>query len=446
MDELIQPKIHKILIYDLRRKPRDAEPLKKLGASPRPRGEEMSKQTVIATSPTPKSTQQMIWIPTPTIQIQRDVPLPNLIARMKTVLPFIPALPKEKPRSVAEPEKAVQPNTAPPDPKGDANHAPESPNEAVQPPKQVRTFVPPQASHQPKLPVSIQVSELPAAPSMQATSSALPPGAGTPSMFQSSSLVPSIAPVAPVPSAGNAKADIAVASLHPSDNANAAVPDGGRPGRFSKAPETGAPASGDIGKPGAVTVPNLTVREDHTKPVKALPDLTRMKEVLYTERVRSIPVSTLSVPLRPSSRTIPQAVDARFQGRNVYTMVVPIENIPMYVGDWIIWFAERQPVSGNTPLMRAPLPYRKMEPVDQTSSGTSGQARVQIAAILDKDGRLGKLTILKRPATMTEQAVIQDLESWEFKPATRDGVPVDVEVVIEIPFNLATAVAKQVQP
>ena len=25
--------------------------------------------------------------------------------------------------------------------------------------------------------------------------------------------------------------------------------------------------------------------------------------------------------------------------------------------------------------------------------------------------------------------------SWEFKPATRNGAPIDVEVVIEIPFN-----------
>jgi TonB family protein len=96
--------------------------------------------------------------------------------------------------------------------------------------------------------------------------------------------------------------------------------------------------------------------------------------------------------------------------------------------------------------MRAPLPFRKLEPIDQAPSGNPGQARVQIAAILDKEGRLEKIAILTRPATMTEQSVMQDLGEWEFKPATRDGVPVDVEVVIEIPFNLATAVARQVVP
>ncbi len=445
MDELIQPKLHKIIMYDFRKKPPEVQPLKKSGEFPRPRGAEISKQAVIATSPKPKSTQQMIWLPTPKIEVQKDVPLPNLIARMKTALPSLPTLPKERPRPVVEAAKAVQPNTSPPDPKGDANHAPAAPPEATQPPKQVRTYVPPPASRQAKLPVPVQVSEMPIAPPIGSPPMAnpLPPGAGISSTLPGSAL-PTSMPVAPVPNAGNARADIAVASLHPSDSAHAAVPEGARPGRFSKAPETGAPASGEVGKSAAVTVPDLTVRE--AKPVKAPPDPTRTKPVLYTERVRSIPYATLSVPLRPSSRTIPRSVDARFQGRNVYTMVVPIENLPAYVGDWIIWFAEKQPVAGSTPLMRAPLPFRKLEPVDQPPPGNAGQARVQIAAILDKDGRLGNLAILARPPTMTEQAVMQDLAAWEFKPATHDGVPVDVDVVIEIPFNLTTPVAKRTQP
>lgn len=431
MDELILPKAHKIIIYDFRKKPLDVEPLKKSADFPRPRGKEFSKQAVIATSPKPKSVQQTIWIPAPKIQIQKDVPLPNLIARMKTVFPSMAAIPKEKPQPPAEPVKAVQPVPSPPDP-----------------PKPVRTFVPPPASSQPKLPMPVQVSEIPAAPSIASSTSSnsAPPGAGIASMFRGSEIPTSAAPIAPVPAAGNAKADIAIASLHPTENASPSVPDGGRAGSFSKAPETGAPASGNIGKPGTLKVPDLTVVEDRTKPVKPPPEPTRTKPVLYTERVRSIPVSTLSVPLRPSSRTIPRAVDARFQGRNVYTMVVPIENLPAYVGDWIIWFAEKQPVPGNNPLVRAPVPFRKMEPIDSSPSGNSGQARVQITATLDKDGRLGKITILAKPGTIAEQAVLQDLAAWEFKPATRDGVPVDVEVVIEIPFNLAAAVAKQVQP
>ncbi len=445
LDELVQPKAHKIIIYDFRKKAPEVEPVKQLGKFARPRGAEISKQTVIASSPRPKSSQQMIWLPTPQIQIQKDLPLPNLIARMKTSLPFAPVPSKEMHQPAAEAARAIQANVSPPDPKGDVAHAPEAVSEAAKAPKQVRTFVPPPPSREAKLPVPIQVSESPA-PSPGSPANPLPPGAGTPSVFRDSSIPTSIAAVAPIPSSGNAKADIAVASLHPPADANTAMPTGSRPGRFSKAPETGSPASGEVGKPGAVAVPDLTVREDKTRPAKILPDPNRTRPVLYSERVRSIPAATLSVPLRPSSRTIPRAVDARFQGRNVYTMVVPIENLPAYAGDWIVWFAERQPAPGSTPLMRAPLPFRKMEPVDQAPSGTAGQARVQVSGVLDRDGRLEKLSILTRPSTMTEQGVVQDLQSWEFKPATRDGVPVDVEVVIEIPFNLPTAVAKRVQP
>ncbi len=89
-------------------------------------------------------------------------------------------------------------------------------------------------------------------------------------------------------------------------------------------------------------MPDLSIREDRSKVEPPHVDPSR-KAVLYAEKVRSIPVTTLSVPLRPASRTIPREIDARFQGRLVYTMVVPIENLPDYSGDWILWFAEQQP-------------------------------------------------------------------------------------------------------
>ena len=63
MDDLIQPEKHKIIYYDFRKNPPEVEPLKKSGDSPQPRGNEPSKQTVIATDPKAKSTQQMIWLP-----------------------------------------------------------------------------------------------------------------------------------------------------------------------------------------------------------------------------------------------------------------------------------------------------------------------------------------------------------------------------------------------
>jgi len=164
--------------------------------------------------------------------------------------------------------------------------------------------------------------------------------------------------------------------------------------------------------------------------------------VLYADKMRSIPVTTLSVPLRPAARTIPRALDARFQGRNVYTIVIPIENFEPYSGDWIVWFAERQAKPGDTPFVRAPLPLRKYESVEPVLPGARTELRVQVAGMIRADGKLEGLTFLRNLGPGIEQAVLQDLAAWEFKPATRDSVPVDVDVVLEVPYSLPPQIAK----
>jgi hypothetical protein len=231
--------------------------------------------------------------------------------------------------------------------------------------------------------------------------------------------------------------------LHPAEKLTGPLPNGTRPGDFSKAPLVGDAATGEV--KGALSVPDLSIREDRGKVEPPHVDPSR-KTVLYAEKVRSIPVTTLSVPLRPASRTIPRQIDARFQGRFVYTMVVPIENLPDYSGDWILWFAEQEQKPGNSPLMRAPIPLRKVEPVETVLPGARTEFRIQIAAVIRKDGKIDGISLLRNTGPTFAQAVIQDLASWDFKPATRDGTPVDVDVILEIPFSFPPEIAKRATP
>jgi TonB family protein len=137
----------------------------------------------------------------------------------------------------------------------------------------------------------------------------------------------------------------------------------------------------------------------------------------------------------------------RFLGRNVYTVVVPIENFAPYSGDWIVWFAERQARAGDAaPFVRAPIPLRKFESVEPVLPGARSELRVQFAAIVTKEGKLDSISILKSVNPAIDQAVLQDLAAWEFKPATRDAFPVDVDVVIEIPYSLPPQIARGGQP
>jgi hypothetical protein len=440
-DELVHPEAHKIIWYDFRKQPLpDVNAAKRIGTFPKPRGRELSREAIIAMSPKAKSSKQFIWQPVPKVEIHTDVPAPNVVARMNTAVVAPPPEPKKEVRPEIEAPRAPELNTSPQNPKGDLKRALEA-NQAVAIPKPTKAFVPPppQPARQARLTIPVQPAEV-ALPDASIVGSpnirnSLPLGIGAPS-FSKGAAPPPNGPPGSTNSAGNAKADIAVASLHP---ANGPVPEGSRGGQFSKAPTVGEPATGEVTGAG-LTIPNLTIREDRTKPT---PPPQLLKATMYADKVRSVPVSTLSVPLRPGSRTIPRAIDARFQGRDVYTMVIPIENLPRYSGDWILWFAERDQREGDRPSLRSPIPLRKVEPLEEPLAGTRSEFRVQIVALIKSDGKIESISLLRNMAPALEQAVIQDVASWEFKPAMRDGTPVDVDVVIEIPFSLPPQIARR---
>lgn len=387
--QMPQP-VHRIIYYDFRKQLPEVKPLQRIGRAPRPMGAEISRQAVIATSTKPKSHTQSIWLPLPKLELKHDLRVPDLIATIGSSAPAPP------------PPPAVQ--TRP-----------------------LKTFVPPpQAARQPRLPVPLAVADIkPAPPSL----------AGPATPLFSKNFVPEAPPASPP---GNrAGMDVAIASLHPSTESKGEIPEGDRPGQFSRAPTRGPAATGDIGGSAALTIPNLTVREDKSGSVTPRESPSAARTLLYTEIIGNIPLSTLSVPLRPSSRMIPAAVDVRFHGRNVYTLVVPITNLPEYAGDWILWFAEREPQPAVTPLIHAPVPFRKLESLGESATvGNRTVQRILIAATLTKEGKLAGVSVLTNTASPLEQTVTHDMLSWEFRPATRNGAPVDIDAVIEIPFRL----------
>jgi Gram-negative bacterial TonB protein C-terminal len=393
---------HRILLYDFRKKTPEVKPAIKFGSSPTPRAVVVAQKTIIATSPKALSEEQLIVTPMPKVVLPKDLPLPNLIATVRT------APPPEEAKPIPEPPPA--PKTPP------------------------RAFVPP--VKQPKLPLpQVQLAALDPPDALPVNAVPVP----NPSTGSRLSL-PVVAAPGPVAKPGE-NVEVAIASLHPT-TAKSEIPAGARGGKFSEAPDKGAPASGDLSRSG-VTVPNLTMREE--KP-KVIPPETRSgKSVLYSDKVRGAPISTLSVPLRPSNRTIPRAIDLRFQGRSVYTMVVPIENLPAYSSDWIIWFAEHEPKLGTAPSVRAPIPYRKFEMIAPEVSGARTEQRIQIAAVIKPDGRLEDISVLNRATPDASRAALQDLALWEFKPASRDGAPVAVDVVIEIPFSFPPSIVTRTQ-
>lgn len=447
-DELIKPAEKRIVWYSPPKKQLpDVSAQQRIGTFPKPRAPIKSSVAIIATAPKPKSVKQFIWQPVPKVEIHQDLPAPNLIARAAMAIPAPPPPPEPKPK-VDKPDtqgvKSPQPNISPPAPNGDVNKAEQTNTQPVEIPKPRKAFVPPPPSQRPaRAVIPVQTADVPL-PDANITGaatarSALPDGIGAPS-FSKGAPPPPNAPPGPANAEGNGKIDIAVVGLHPNDKGQ--VPDGSRPGQFAQAPTVGEVATGEV--KGGIGVPDLTIHEDR----KALPPPhvePPRKIVLYADRLRSLPVSTLSVPLRSASRTIPSSIEGRFRGRDVYTIVIPIENLSEYSSDWIVWFAERdsQPGAGGALNMRAPIPLRKFESVEPVPPGARTELRVQLAGIITKEGKLQVRALLRNLTPAIESAVLRDVQSWEFKPATRDGAPVDIDIVLEIPFSLPPQVAQK---
>ena len=447
-DDLIKPEEKKIVWYaPLPKKLPEVHAQERIGTFPKPRAAQKSEVAIIATAPKPKSVKQFIFQAVPKIEIHQDLPSPNLISRAAMAIPAPPPPPEPKPK-IDKPDtqgvKSQQANISPPTPNGDVNKAQPIQQQPVEVPKPPKAFVPPPPRQQPpRLVIPVQTADVPVPDaSITGTTAAratLPEGIGAPS-FSKGAPPPPNAPPGPTNAAGNGKIDIAVVGLHPDKGP---IPDGSRPGQFSQAPTVGELATGEVR--GGIGVPGLTIHDDRNAVPPPHVDPPR-KIVLYADRLRSLPVSTLSVPLRPASRTIPAKIEARFVKRDVYTMVIPIENIAGYSGDWIVWFAEHDQKPGGAPTVRAPIPMRKFESVDPVPPGARTEIRVQIEATITKEGKFDRILLLRDLTPGLESAILRDVKSWEFKPATRDGVPVDIDVVLEIPFSLPPQVAQRSQP
>jgi vitamin B12 transporter len=132
------------------------------------------------------------------------------------------------------------------------------------------------------------------------------------------------------------------------------------------------------------------------------------------------------------------------EGRLVYMMAIQMPNITSYSGSWMVWFAEHQPLPGAPPLeMSPPDPMRKVDPkyiADAVADRVEGIVR--LSAVIRKDGRVESVELLKHLDARLDKSAEEALAKWQFEPARRDGTPVDVDAVFEIPFRLAPKIVK----
>ena len=61
---------------------------------------------------------------------------------------------------------------------------------------------------------------------------------------------------------------------------------------------------------------------------------------------------------------------------------------------------------------------------------------VVLHAVIRRDGSVGDVRILEGFYAPLDENARVALEQWRFRPGTKNGVPVDVEAVIRVPFRV----------
>jgi TonB family protein len=257
---------------------------------------------------------------------------------------------------------------------------------------------------------------------------------------------PSIAtPAPPVtsPTATGAES-YAIASLEPSRFRAVPAPLPSHAAGFSGAPELHRESAGTVSnEKAALVVPNLTAGggvRDALPAAAPAPDVSARSRLLAELRSPVAPhPPALAPPSAPSALRVASAPDPRLEGRVVYAMAIQMPNVTSYSGSWMVWFAERIPQPGAPAAsVSPPEPRHKVDPAyirsaaDQRIEGT-----VKLAAVIGKDGRVDRIELLSGIDNRLDESAVQALGKWLFEPALRDGAPIEVDAIFEVPFHLA---------
>jgi TonB family protein len=388
----------------------------------------------------------MIWTPAPELHETKPIELPNILAiRLPEIArPFVPPPEVKRPQTakVDVPTDAPQLQTKPIDPVKLAD-APKITRAFVAPPRQV--------------PVRIaEVAPLPEAPQMEARSdspalnysfkSPARPFTAPPAKPASSCQSGHVALETPPDLIANSRdLNLAVVGLNPAINA-APLPTNSSPGQFSAGPKVrpdGADSAGD-GK--GLSVPDLYIAGGKD----AKPDLIAQVFAAPTSPTNLRAAARLANPNAPLPRPEPpstshsgaikvsSAPDKRFDGREVYMMAIQMPNLTSYSGSWLMWYADRTAREAGLAPVAPPVPHRKVDPkYVATAAADRIEGKVQLLCVIGKDGHVSTVELVRGLDDRLNQSALDAMAKWEFTPATRHGEPVDVDVLVEIPFKLA---------
>jgi TonB family protein len=404
--------------------------------SPRKGEPEHAKQPILSVPPDADNHTQTIVAP-PQIKLHQEIKLPNVIAAM----PVQGTVPLTA-RSMAEMNMPTLPSTviapAPVIDAADARQHVRAPQAAVVEPAPNMNAV----SIRRLADINIARSEV-VAPAPQLAMSERRAVSSAPLGNAGARVVP------PPPSMqGNARSNsgqrMIALGIHPVEpGAPVQAPAGNRRGTFAATPEgkAGAPGTPEsvTGKNqakagssnGSKGIPPGLVVGAAPKPADATTSNSRSMANVTPPRVSGIASES-------GSQTNPNATELEkqvFGDKKFYSMTLNLPNLNSQGGSWIVHFAElaKNDLKGD---LVAPVATKEVHPAYPTElMRRNVQGTVTLYAIIHNDGSVGEVRVLHGVDDRLDEYACNALAQWRFRPATKNGSPVDLEAVVVIPFK-----------
>ncbi len=241
------------------------------------------------------------------------------------------------------------------------------------------------------------------------------------------------------------------------------VPKGNRAGAFNAGPDaTPAPESG-AKSPGAggpandaaahagndarrdlatgLHIPGLSISGNGAPTAAAIVN-GPPRAVLPRPTTPAAPTSPDVGSTRPKPAPIhPDIPDSGFPpGKRIYTVFLNMPSLTSATNaSWLMRFAELEVRPAGTPevAISAPVATHKVDPGYEPDAARERiEGKVQLHVIIRRDGHVDTVEVLHSLDPRLDQRAINAFLKWHFQPALREGVPVDLEAVIEIPFTL----------
>jgi len=124
-----------------------------------------------------------------------------------------------------------------------------------------------------------------------------------------------------------------------------------------------------------------------------------------------------------------------FGDRRFYSMSLNMPNLNSSGGSWVIRFAELASLAKPGELS-APAAIQKVDPAYPLALMRENvHGTVTVRAIIRRDGSVGDVQVVRSIDDRLDQYACEALTHWQFQPALKNGMPVDIQAVVLIPFR-----------